>query len=279
MSSLIPDAERTAAPGRGQGPDGLSCGSVGPSALRNHGVIGARSLAVAAALLAVLAALAGPASAQTLRERLDRALTVAGVSRAQTGAFALDLTTGRVVYGLNRTRSLAPASNEKLGVALAALDRLGPSYRIRTQVLGDGTRTGSTWEGRLVLQGLGDPTLTSADLRTLASTLRSAGIRRVTGRIVGDESYFDTAAHGERLAPVLLQARVAAALGPRRRPRAGRGPDGRQPGAGGGEGLQARARRGRDRSSAAARSSAPRPRRRPRSLPSARDPCARSSAG
>jgi D-alanyl-D-alanine carboxypeptidase/D-alanyl-D-alanine-endopeptidase (penicillin-binding protein 4) len=116
---------------------------------------------------------------------------VTGVSRAQTGAFAFDLRTGRVVYGLNRSRSLAPASNEKLGVALTALDRLGPSYRIRTQVLGEGTRTGSTWNGRLVLRGFGDPTLTSADLRTLASALRSTGLRRVTGRIAGDESFFD----------------------------------------------------------------------------------------
>ena len=159
--------------------------------MRKYGVIGARPLAVAAALLAALAALAEPASAQTLRERLDRAITVTGVSRAQTGAFAFDLRTGRVVYGLNRSRSLAPASNEKLGVALTALDRLGPSYRIRTQVLGEGTRTGSTWNGRLVLRGFGDPTLTSADLRTLASALRSAGLRRVTGRIAGDESFFD----------------------------------------------------------------------------------------
>ena len=159
--------------------------------MRKYGVIGARPLAVAAALLAALAALAEPASAQTLRERLDRAITVTGVSRAQTGAFAFDLRTGRVVYGLNRSRSLAPASNEKLGVALTALDRLGPSYRIRTRVLGQGTRTGSTWNGRLVLRGFGDPTLTSADLRTLASALRSAGLRRVTGRIAGDESFFD----------------------------------------------------------------------------------------
>ncbi len=150
-----------------------------------------RALAVAAALFAALAALAGPAAGQSLRERLDRALNVAGVSRAQTGAFALDLETGRVVYGLNRTRSLSPASNEKLGVALAALERLGPGYRISTQVLGVGALSGSTWEGGLFLKGFGDPTLTSTDLRTLASTLRSTGIRRVTGRIAGDESYFD----------------------------------------------------------------------------------------
>lgn len=152
---------------------------------------GKRLLAVAAALAAALAVGPPPASGQTLREDLDRALTISGVSRARTGAFALDLQSGRVVYDLHPGRSLRPASNEKLAVALAALERLGPEHRIPTRVLGAGSRAGSTWRGRLVLRGFGDPTLTRADLRKLASKLRTAGIRRVTGRIIGDETYFD----------------------------------------------------------------------------------------
>jgi D-alanyl-D-alanine carboxypeptidase/D-alanyl-D-alanine-endopeptidase (penicillin-binding protein 4) len=148
-------------------------------------------LLVAAAALTVAVAGAAPASAQTLRQELDQALTIAGVSRARTGALALDLGSGRVVYGLHRDLSLRPASNEKLGVALTVLDRLGPGYRIRTEVLGDGARAGSTWRGRLVLQGHGDPTLKTRDLRRLALRLRADGIRRVTGRILGDERYFD----------------------------------------------------------------------------------------
>lgn len=150
-----------------------------------------RLLAAAVALAAAHAAGAQPASGQTLREDLDRALTISGVSRAKTGAFALDLRSGRVVYSLHPDRSLRPASNEKLAVALALLDRLGPEHRITTTVLGAGSRAGSTWRGRLVLRGFGDPTLTRADLRKLASKLRTAGIRRVTGRIIGDETYFD----------------------------------------------------------------------------------------
>jgi D-alanyl-D-alanine carboxypeptidase/D-alanyl-D-alanine-endopeptidase (penicillin-binding protein 4) len=42
-----------------------------------------------------------------------------------------------------------------------------------------------------VLKGGGDPTLSSAGLRTLALQVREAGIRRVTGGVIGDESYFD----------------------------------------------------------------------------------------
>ena len=134
---------------------------------------------------------AAPAPAQSLSERLDRALVAPGVSRARTGAFVVELSTGRTVYGLNRNRSLAPASNQKLAVALSALDRLGPGYRIQTAVFGHGRRVGTTWRGRLVLKGYGDPTLTGTDVRTLARAVRNQGITRVTGRIFGDETYYD----------------------------------------------------------------------------------------
>ena len=69
---------------------------------------------------------------------------------------------------------------------------LGPSYRLETDVLGEGDLDGTTWRGRLVLLGGGDPTLSSAGLRSLAAQVRAAGIRHVTGGIIGDESWFDT---------------------------------------------------------------------------------------
>jgi D-alanyl-D-alanine carboxypeptidase/D-alanyl-D-alanine-endopeptidase (penicillin-binding protein 4) len=154
-------------------------------------VTGRAVVVVVAALVALLGTVAPPASGQTLRERLDDALAVKGVSRAKTGAFAFNLRTGRVVYGWQSRRSFKPASNEKLGVALAALRRLGASYRIRTELIGAGSRHGTTWRGRLFLKGHGDPTLGAGDLRRLARKLRATGVRRVTGRIVGDERYFD----------------------------------------------------------------------------------------
>ncbi len=158
--------------------------------MKTRGVNGGRVIGLAAALVAI-ATVAAPASAQTLRQELDSALTISGVSRARTGAFAFDLRSGNVIYGWHRDHSFRPASNAKLGVALAALDRLGPRYHIRTEVRGGGSRAGSTWQGRLVLRGFGDPTLTTSDLGRLAAKVRATGIRRVTGRIWGDETYFD----------------------------------------------------------------------------------------
>jgi D-alanyl-D-alanine carboxypeptidase len=48
------------------------------------------------------------------------------------------------------------------------------------------------WRGSLVLQGHGDPTLSSGDLKALALQLRRLGLRRITGDVVGDESWFDS---------------------------------------------------------------------------------------
>jgi D-alanyl-D-alanine carboxypeptidase/D-alanyl-D-alanine-endopeptidase (penicillin-binding protein 4) len=116
---------------------------------------------------------------------------VAGVSRARTGVVVVDLAASRVIYARNPDTPLEPASTEKLGVAITALQRLGGGFRMRTSVLGDGSLVGSTWRGNLVLRGAGDPTLSSSDLAALARAVRARGIRAVSGRVLGDESLFD----------------------------------------------------------------------------------------
>jgi serine-type D-Ala-D-Ala carboxypeptidase/endopeptidase (penicillin-binding protein 4) len=147
------------------------------------------------ALLVALAALAAPVAAGAqqapLQTRLAKALRVPHVAPARSAGVALDLTTGTVLFAQNPGLALAPASNEKLPLTYAALVNLGASYRIETDVLGEGTQDGITFDGTLVLRGGGDPTLSSAGLRSLALQIRGFGIRHVTGDIVADESYFD----------------------------------------------------------------------------------------
>jgi hypothetical protein len=58
-------------------------------------------------------------------------------------------------------------------------------------VYGVGQRDGADWDGDLVLKCFGDPTLSVADLDRLAATVRGRGIRSVTGRVLGDESFYD----------------------------------------------------------------------------------------
>jgi D-alanyl-D-alanine carboxypeptidase/D-alanyl-D-alanine-endopeptidase (penicillin-binding protein 4) len=101
-----------------------------------------------------------------------------------------------VLFSQNATLPLAPASNEKLAVAYTALAVLGSTFHIPTYVLGEGELVGDTWDGDVLLQGHGDPTLSSAGLKRLARQLRDRGIREISGNVVGDESWFDTARTG-----------------------------------------------------------------------------------
>jgi serine-type D-Ala-D-Ala carboxypeptidase/endopeptidase (penicillin-binding protein 4) len=151
-----------------------------------------RLLGILLALALVLAGggQAAPRDKEALGAKLARALRAAGVPRSS--AVAVELSTGRIVFAQNPSLPLIPASNEKLAVTYAALISFGPVYRIETQVLGLGEQDGAEWHGDLVLKGFGDPTLSSLGLRRLAAEVRRSGIRRVTGRIIGDESYFDT---------------------------------------------------------------------------------------
>jgi D-alanyl-D-alanine carboxypeptidase/D-alanyl-D-alanine-endopeptidase (penicillin-binding protein 4) len=160
------------------------------------GVVPARARIVVAVLAAAAfsstsIASAAEAAPRALEPRLDRALAVPHVSLAASAAFAIDLDTGQAVYSRNASLPLLPASNEKLAVTYAALTALGPSFQIETDVLGSGQQVGTTWQGDLVLKGYGDPTLSSGDLTLLAQQIHAAGIARVTGRIVADESWFD----------------------------------------------------------------------------------------
>ena len=157
---------------------------------------------VCAAVAALACLLPGSAWGSSLRQRLSAAL--AGYHGAGTGAIAVDLTTGKVVFAHNAGASFVPASNEKLALTYAALVVLGPTFRMRTELLGEGhLRDDVVWEGDLVLRGYGDPTLDRDGLLALAGDLRESGIRRVTGGLIADESFFDAhrAGPGWKLGP------------------------------------------------------------------------------
>ncbi len=143
-------------------------------------------------ILAAAVALAVAAgAAASLGQRLAAALSTSGVDASRSAAMAVDLRTGKTLFATNPWLPLSPASNEKLAITFAALEALGPAYRIETDVLGRGRLEGDTWLGDLVLRGRGDPTLTRRGLADLAAQLQAAGVRRVSGAIVGDESFFD----------------------------------------------------------------------------------------
>ncbi len=178
-----------------------------------------RLMAVALAAIFLSSAPGAAAGPIPLAKKLSRALSVPHVAKSRTGAVAVDLTTGRAVYAHNLGLPLIPASNEKLAVTYACLLALGPSFRFSTDALGEGELDGSVWRGDIFLKGYGDPMLSTLDLLKLASQLHSQGIRRVSGQIVGDESFFDATPRRAGLEAVVLHERVGAALGADGRPR------------------------------------------------------------
>jgi serine-type D-Ala-D-Ala carboxypeptidase/endopeptidase (penicillin-binding protein 4) len=151
--------------------------------------LAATAVAIVAFFL-VPAAQAGSRSA--FQTHLARALHARHVSPGRTGAIVFDLQTGSTLFAHNPRLPLRPASNEKLATTYAALSALGPSFRVETDVLGEGQQSGTTWQGNLVLKGYGDPALSFAQVNSLARQVAAVGIKHVTGRILGDESWFDT---------------------------------------------------------------------------------------
>ncbi len=165
--------------------------------------------------LPVVAAFLAPTAHASLSSSLAAALAEPKIDARQTGAIAVDLRSGRVVFAHNAWVPLAPASNEKLAVTYAALTALGPGFRMRTEVRGEGFLAGrTTWRGNLIVKGFGDPTLGQDGLADLARQVRALGIRRVTGALVGDESWFDARrdAPGWRLDFAVDESRPLSAL-------------------------------------------------------------------
>lgn len=112
---------------------------------------------------------------------LDGLLAAAELSGTVALAVA-DAATGATLEAWGADTALPPASVAKVVTTLYALDALGPDYRFRTVIRGDGPIAGGVLRGDLALVGGGDPLLDTDALGRLAAALRTAGLRAVDGR-------------------------------------------------------------------------------------------------
>jgi len=105
--------------------------------------------------------------------------------------------------------ALAPASTQKLLVAAAALQRLGPDYRFETTVVAPAAPAGDGSVDALWLVGAGDPLLGTPDyagylasqprsvgtpvtpMAALVDQLAAAGVHAVRNGVHGDDSRYD----------------------------------------------------------------------------------------
>ena len=97
---------------------------------------------------------------------------------------------GRELASLNASKTRTPASVIKVMTTYAAVLKLGFDYRWPTQFYTIGTLKNGVLKGDLVVKGFGDPTLSSKDLISIVSNIKEKGIRKITGNIVIDRTYF-----------------------------------------------------------------------------------------
>ena len=149
-----------------------------------------RLLTVLVALLVcVFAAPAHALDATEIQQRLAAQARLAGPS---SGFYARSLADGHELIAIRQDQVRIPASVEKLFVTAAALLRFGPDGQLQTRVVSEGTvDEDGVLRGDLVLVGGGDPALSEEGLDTLASGVLAAGIRRVEGGVVADDTAFD----------------------------------------------------------------------------------------
>jgi serine-type D-Ala-D-Ala carboxypeptidase/endopeptidase (penicillin-binding protein 4) len=134
-----------------------------------------------------------------LRSSFSKAGPGAGV-----GGLVYDLTAKQTLFALHADVRRPPASVEKLYTTVATLADLGPNARLTTSVVGEGhLGAHGVWHGNLYLVGGGDPTFGDGAFNNiwehgygptaneLVSQLSHAGIKRVTGWVIGDAALFD----------------------------------------------------------------------------------------
>jgi D-alanyl-D-alanine carboxypeptidase/D-alanyl-D-alanine-endopeptidase (penicillin-binding protein 4) len=142
-----------------------------------------------------------------LAHRLDALLDQPPFDRVTWGVYVGD-DRGRPLYRRNADRLFVPASNTKLVVTATATVLLPADYRVRTSLYVNGAVQDGILVGDLVLYGRGDPTFsercygvdtlapgacdsTFTAIDRIADSVRARGIRRITGKIVGDGSCFE----------------------------------------------------------------------------------------
>jgi D-alanyl-D-alanine carboxypeptidase/D-alanyl-D-alanine-endopeptidase (penicillin-binding protein 4) len=149
----------------------------------------------------------GRAGVAAFRAKVEKILGAADVNRAYWGMLVEDADSGEVLYSLNADRYFLPASNAKLFTAALTLATLGSDYCFHTTIESrSAADADGILRGDLVLIGRGDPNLSNRVfpfakkaerdgppekiLAELADAVVARGVKKISGDIVGDDSYF-----------------------------------------------------------------------------------------
>ena len=138
------------------------------------------------AVAAQTPAVAGDICPGELGAQVDAIANRPEFSRSRWGILIQPLSSTATLYSRDAQKYFIPASNVKLLTTAAALHKLGADFRIKTSVY-------SGENGSLYVAGRGDPSITEAQLQSLAQQLKRRGVDRVN-ELIGDDSYFQGSA-------------------------------------------------------------------------------------
>jgi serine-type D-Ala-D-Ala carboxypeptidase/endopeptidase (penicillin-binding protein 4) len=127
---------------------------------------------------------------QQLRQDIIAATTLPGVQRAAWGIVVQSLDRNERVFELNPRTLLVPASTAKLVSLASAVDAVGWDYRYETLVRASAPIAGGVIQGDVLVVGSGDPSIggrAGAPLAEWVDALKTLGVRRIEGRVIGDD--------------------------------------------------------------------------------------------
>src|SRR6267378_5271367 len=145
-----------------------------------------------------------PATLAELKSRIEEIVRQPALEPGFFAVKIVSLDTGLVIYEQSANKFTRPASNMKLYTVAAALDRLTPDYHFITSIYAKEKPDKGTVKGDLIIFGRGDPSFAARfndgdyfkGTNALADRIVAAGVKRVKGDLVGDESYFNGAPLG-----------------------------------------------------------------------------------
>src|SRR5678816_1202958 len=129
-----------------------------------------------------------------LQADLDAATRMPGVSHAAWGVAVQSLDRRERLFTLNSATLLVPASVAKLMSVATAADAVGWDYCYTTTMRAAGPIVNGVLQGDLIVVGSGDPSIggrAGDDFTSWVQALETAGIRRIEGRVIGDDDLLD----------------------------------------------------------------------------------------
>jgi D-alanyl-D-alanine carboxypeptidase/D-alanyl-D-alanine-endopeptidase (penicillin-binding protein 4) len=125
------------------------------------------------------------------------ALKKAGIPQQNVAVYVRAVESDSPILSQNADLVMNPASVMKIVTTNAALDLLTPAYRWKTEIYRDGNLANWQLQGNLIIKGYGDPSFKAQDFWRLLISLRQAGIKKISGDLIIDKSYFAAATTGE----------------------------------------------------------------------------------